>query len=365
MEKVQALIDALPETVTAENRAEVEAQLTAIDDAKLPLTEEERDALDFGKYNAAIAAINAMDDMAGAEVPKTLLEIQYITAIGNGEGNWLNGSPWEANSEDNRMTKASSDVWEITYENIDKFDNYMVKFVCNGEWSILSWGSDGTLDSTTAVCNGENIIFAVVQNNSTVKLVLDLSGFDSETMQGAKYYIYVNGVQINGKSATVGYTITFAPNGGTLPEGTSTTATTDADGKLATLPTPTKSGCYAFVGWYSGETKWSTDSVATENITLTAKWSDGSNVTSEEELRACVEAGISNIKLGGDITLNSTLTISGKSLTLDLNGHKLSSSATITVSVGAYEGWTFVPGTLTVTDTGSGGTIENTNTDGY
>lgn len=111
------------------------------------------------------------------------------------------------------MTKASSDVWEITYENIDKFDNYMVKFVCNGEWSILSWGSDGTLDSTTAVCNGENIIFAVAQNNSTVKLVLDLSGFDSETMQGAKYYIYVNGVQINGKSATVGYTITFAPNG--------------------------------------------------------------------------------------------------------------------------------------------------------
>lgn len=63
--------------------------------------------------------------------------------------------------------------------------------------------------------------------------------------------------------------------------------------------------------------------------------------------------------------MNSTLTISGKSLTLDLNGHKLSSSATITVSVGAYEGWTFVPGTLTVTDTGSGGTIENTNTDGY
>lgn len=72
VQKVQALIEALPETVTAENRAEVEAQLTAIDDAKEPLGDEERAALDFGKYNAAVAAINVLDNQPGAEVPKTM-----------------------------------------------------------------------------------------------------------------------------------------------------------------------------------------------------------------------------------------------------------------------------------------------------
>ena len=71
-QKVQSLIDALPETVTAENRAEVEAKLTAIDEAKAPLGDEERATLDFAKYNAAVAAINVLDNMAGAEVPKTL-----------------------------------------------------------------------------------------------------------------------------------------------------------------------------------------------------------------------------------------------------------------------------------------------------
>lgn len=72
VQKVQALIDALPETVTAENRAEVEAQLTAIDDAKAPFGDEERAALDFGKYNAAVAAINVLDNQPGAEEPKTM-----------------------------------------------------------------------------------------------------------------------------------------------------------------------------------------------------------------------------------------------------------------------------------------------------
>lgn len=48
---VQALIDALPnaDTITNENRADAESQLTAIDDAKFPLTDEELDALDFGR----------------------------------------------------------------------------------------------------------------------------------------------------------------------------------------------------------------------------------------------------------------------------------------------------------------------------
>lgn len=47
---------------------------------------------------------------------------------------------------------------------------------------------------------------------------------------------------------TTSHTITFNPNGGTVA---TTTAQTDHDGKLASLPTPTKSGSYRFDGWFT------------------------------------------------------------------------------------------------------------------
>lgn len=74
VEKVQALIDALPEAdaVTAENRTETEAWLTAIDTAKAALTDEERDALDFTRYQVVIAALDALDGMPDASTPTVL-----------------------------------------------------------------------------------------------------------------------------------------------------------------------------------------------------------------------------------------------------------------------------------------------------
>ena len=74
LEQVQALIDALPdaESITADNRADVEAQLTAIDEAKQDLTDDELDALDIARYMAAVEAILALDDMAGANEPETM-----------------------------------------------------------------------------------------------------------------------------------------------------------------------------------------------------------------------------------------------------------------------------------------------------
>lgn len=68
------------------------------------------------------------------------------------------------------------------------------------------------------------------------------------------------------------YTITFDANGGTVsPE----TMTTDADGKLATLPTPTRSGGYIFKGWYTeatGGTEVTADTVFGEDTTVYAQW---------------------------------------------------------------------------------------------
>ena len=67
------------------------------------------------------------------------------------------------------------------------------------------------------------------------------------------------------------FEITFNANGGSV---TTTSATTGADGKLATLPTPTRSG-YRFNGWYtaaSGGTKVTTSYQFTADTTVYAHW---------------------------------------------------------------------------------------------
>ncbi len=84
------------------------------------------------------------------------------------------------------------------------------------------------------------------------------------------------------------YTITFDPNGGTVMPASKTTG---ADGKLASLPTPTYSG-HDFKGWYTqatGGTKVTTDTVFASDTTIYARWassgggSSSDNTTKEDE----------------------------------------------------------------------------------
>ena len=72
--------------------------------------------------------------------------------------------------------------------------------------------------------------------------------------------------------APVTYTITFDPNGGDV---TPTTGVAGADGKLSSLPTPTRSGSYTFNGWYtaaSGGTKVTVSTVFDADTTIYAQW---------------------------------------------------------------------------------------------
>lgn len=59
VEVAQALIDALPEEVTAENADELQAQLMAIDEALAELSEEQAAGLDMTHYEKICAALNA------------------------------------------------------------------------------------------------------------------------------------------------------------------------------------------------------------------------------------------------------------------------------------------------------------------
>lgn len=79
---------------------------------------------------------------------------------------------------------------------------------------------------------------------------------------GLGIYIYTND-----DDTPDSYVVTFNASGTNLDD---TTATINADGTI-TLPTPTRDG-YEFDGWYLGDTLWTDESKATDNITLTAKW---------------------------------------------------------------------------------------------
>ena len=64
------------------------------------------------------------------------------------------------------------------------------------------------------------------------------------------------------------------------------------------------------------------DSVPAGVTLLTAKWVKKS-VSTEDELREALDAGATSIKLVGDINLSSTLDLTDKNITLDLNGYVL------------------------------------------
>ena len=71
---VQALIYALPEaeTIGADNAADVEAQLEAIDEAKIQLSDEDFAVLDFTRYDAAAAALMVLSgEPSAAFTPQT------------------------------------------------------------------------------------------------------------------------------------------------------------------------------------------------------------------------------------------------------------------------------------------------------
>ena len=77
------------------------------------------------------------------------------------------------------------------------------------------------------------------------------------------------------------YTITFNPGtNGTIPAG-SETATTDADGKLASAPEVTANAGYVFTGW---DPAFSPETVHEENTTYTAQYKEIFTITFDVNL---------------------------------------------------------------------------------
>ena len=148
----------------------------------------------------------------------TNLDINSINAVGNGDPEdaaWLNGVAWDPAA--NPMTEVSEKVYEITFKNVSKFDNYQVKFAANGGWTD-SWG--GAAENFTpesgvefdAAYNGENLTVNVPYEFADVTLKLDLTNFDYATKAGAKATVTVTEVSTPAETTEVATTeATTAP----------------------------------------------------------------------------------------------------------------------------------------------------------
>ena len=121
----------------------------------------------------------------------TGLVVESVTVAGNGSASWLNNCSWDTAAAANKMT-ANGSVYTITYKDVPAGSDYKLKFVANGSWAN-NWGvPEGTAlelgTAMDAVFDAQNISLSLSEK-SDVTITLDLSGFDYETKNGAKFTI--------------------------------------------------------------------------------------------------------------------------------------------------------------------------------
>ena len=116
---------------------------------------------------------------------------------------------------------------------------------------------------------------------------IDVKTLNFEEKSGYSIKWYVNGeefdlntsitsdMNIEGKYVKdVTFTVKFDSKGGSK-----VTSQTIKSGEKATMPTDTKKEGYVLDGWYLGNSEYDFNTPVTKNISLTAKWSEDSNIT--------------------------------------------------------------------------------------
>ncbi|MBQ8526688.1 MAG: InlB B-repeat-containing protein [Clostridia bacterium] len=186
--------------------------------------------------------------------------------------------------------------------------------------TITNTGDIDTGDLTVSLSGGNDSNFILSKSN--IDSITD-SGNDTFTVvpkTGLVAGTFTETITVNGDmilpqtvdvsftvTAPPAYSVTFDANSGSV---TTTNATTASDGKLAVLPTPTRSGSYTFNGWFtasSGGTEITTDTVFSADTTIYAQWSyTGSSGGGSRRYTVKFEAN------GGTTVANKTVTRNSK-----------------------------------------------------
>ena len=135
--------------------------------------------------------------VSGTGVGEYVFDVQSVTAVGAGEGNFLNGVVWNEASSVNHMTEESEGVWSITYMRVAAGE-YEFKFAANDAYTE-NWGAGGAVEAGVATPvwhDGQNCVITI-DKLSNVTLTLDLSAYDPSTKQGATCTVTVEEVPVS------------------------------------------------------------------------------------------------------------------------------------------------------------------------
>ena len=179
------------------------------------------------------------------KIVSTVNELIYETvyAVGNGEGNWLNGANWDSGYMENEMTEIEDGVWEITFYDVPEGFECQVKFAIDGAWThnfggVFSEEYEEFNEWSDAVYNGDIIKFDT-DDDCDIKIQLDLRDFNFSTKEGAKFKISIGSFDyfksVNVALAPTGYGTYY--NSGymvTLPAGVVAYTVSDVSGDQPT-----------------------------------------------------------------------------------------------------------------------------------
>ena len=199
---VQALINALPEseTISADNAVDVEAQLEAIDEAKVQLSDEDFAVLDFTRYDAAATVLMALSGEPGATfVPQAASSHTHCICGGeNTAGDHTahqaaDYQPWNG-SDAIGYTDGKAYVYLTDNATINSnlvVDGATLYLCLNGK----EYASNGT--NKIQVKNGGRLVLCDCQGGGTIKCATNGWG-------GMGIYIYTGTVDVFGGKLTGG-----------------------------------------------------------------------------------------------------------------------------------------------------------------
>ena len=193
---VQALIDALPETVTADNATKIEEQLKAIDAKIEDLTDEQVAKLDMTRYNAVYAALAAF----------ALPQAAHTHCVCGGNGD-VNG-----HEHDTAGTE-----WTTTDSLPDSAGSYYLTQSVSGSWTVPT-------GEVNLCLNGQTISGSITVGSDATLTLTDCSGNGKVqgevTVNGGKFELYsgtiTGGVQVGIKGSAYQTGSSFTMYGGEI-----------------------------------------------------------------------------------------------------------------------------------------------------
>ena len=199
---VQALINALPEfeTISADNAVDVEAQLEAIDEAKVQLSDEDFAVLDFTRYDAAATVLMALSGEPGATfVPQAASSHTHCICGGEntvGDHTAHQAADYQPWNGSDAIGYTDGKAYVYLTDNATINSNLVVDgatlYLClNGK----EYASNGT--NKIQVKNGGRLVLCDCQGGGTIKCATNGWG-------GMGIYIYTGTVDVFGGKLTGG-----------------------------------------------------------------------------------------------------------------------------------------------------------------